>query len=215
MYLILVTATILLASVSCGQHREVPVSMIGVKEVVARLDSAVAAIYGMEPTDSTFNDSIASQIIDIMDENASKHPDADLGERGKFASMQKAHDEAKATWAEFKRLCDADRWPIAIAEYSLRIVEAVKSSTSIIPSIISSVIWGYLFSTVTARLSTVFSSPRIGLFAWMEKMITADRNAMRRQPSCIRQEVKRRAKICCAVVAGRLKAKYPPSPSSP
>ncbi len=117
MYLILATATILLASVSCGQHREVPVSMIGVKEVVARLDSAVAAIYGMEPTDSTFNDSIASQIIDIMDENASKHPDADLGERGKFANMQKAHDEAKATWTEFKRLCDADRYEEALDFY--------------------------------------------------------------------------------------------------
>ena len=81
MSLILPAVATLLASVSCGHHREVPESMIGVKEVIARLDSAVTAMYGWEPTDSTYNHSIDTLIFDIMDEYESERPDADTGER--------------------------------------------------------------------------------------------------------------------------------------
>ena len=110
MSLILPAVATLLASVSCGHHREVPESMIGVKEVIARLDSAVTAMYGWEPTDSTYNHSIDTLIFDIMDEYESERPDADTGERGEYAIQQKAYDEARVTWAEFKRLCDVDRY---------------------------------------------------------------------------------------------------------
>lgn len=117
MSLILPAVATLLASVSCGHHREVPESMIGVKEVIARLDSAVTAMYGWEPTDSTYNHSIDTLIFDIMDEYESERPDADTGERGEYAIQQKAYDEARVTWAEFKRLCDVDRYEEALDFY--------------------------------------------------------------------------------------------------
>lgn len=95
--MILATVAILLASVSCVQHTKVPESLTGVKEVVARLDSAVTAMYGWEPTDSTYNHSIDTLIFDIMDEYENERPDADTGERGEYAIQQKAYDDVRVT----------------------------------------------------------------------------------------------------------------------
>ena len=52
-HIILAVASMLLITGACGTKRSVPESLIGVKDIVARLDSAVTAMHGLDPRDSS------------------------------------------------------------------------------------------------------------------------------------------------------------------
>ena len=109
--------SIILTLTACGQKKTVPESLIGVKETVAKLDSAVTAMYGWEPRDSTYNASVDTLVTDIMDQYEGERPGVNLGERTVHAIEQDAYDEARLTWTEFKKLCDADEYEKALDVY--------------------------------------------------------------------------------------------------
>ena len=98
-----------------------------VKETVARLDSSVTALYGWEPRDSTYNQAIDQMVSDILDQYQEEHPDEEMGERTEHAIEQKAYDDARATWAEFKRMIDADQYEEAL-EFYLREEDSAKKN---------------------------------------------------------------------------------------
>ena len=110
-------ALILTSVVACAQTTDVPENLVGVKEVVAQIDSTVTAMYGWEPADSTYNHSIDTVVSAIMDQYEAEHPDRPKEVRTEHAVQQKAYDEARVTWAEFKRLIDADKYKEALDFY--------------------------------------------------------------------------------------------------
>ena len=114
---ILISSTILLVSLSCGQQKNVPESLSNIKEVVAKLDADVSSMYGWEPRDSTYNHSLDTVVSEMMDQYEAERPDVNTGERTEYAVQQQAYDEARVTWAEFKRLCDADEYEKALEVY--------------------------------------------------------------------------------------------------
>ena len=64
----LLSLALMLASVvACAQTTDVPENLIGVKEVVAQIDSTVTAMYGWEPADSTYNPSTDTLVASILD----------------------------------------------------------------------------------------------------------------------------------------------------
>lgn len=74
-----------MSTIACGQNKNIPESLLGIKERVAQLDSAVNAMYGWEPRDSTYDASI--------------------------------YKESRVTWAEFKRLCDQEKYEESLEYY--------------------------------------------------------------------------------------------------
>lgn len=72
-----------------------------VKEV-RQLDSAVNAIYGWEPRDSTFDPATDTVVAEMMNRYYEELIDID----SVSSDRQQSYDEARETWAEFKRLCE-------------------------------------------------------------------------------------------------------------
>lgn len=89
---------LLTGALSCGRKTSVPEAIAGVKEAVAKLDSAVTAMYGWEPRDSTYNQAIDSVVLGA-------------------ANQQETYDEARATWGKFKCFIDADKYEDALNVY--------------------------------------------------------------------------------------------------
>lgn len=114
---IIIAVVFLLSCFACTQKKSVPESLLGIKEVVARIDSTVMAIYGWEPQDSTYNHSVDTLVAAIVDQYEEARPEVSLGERTEHAIDQKAYDEARSTWKQFKSLCDADRYADALDFY--------------------------------------------------------------------------------------------------
>lgn len=104
-------ALILTSVVACAQTTDVPENLIGVKEVVAQIDSTVTAMYGWEPADSTYNSSTDTLVASILDQ-LPEHPIQSEG-----SVRQEAYNQARITWAEFKRLVDADDYKQALDFY--------------------------------------------------------------------------------------------------
>ena len=109
--------TILLCTLSCGQQKTIPESLTDVKTVVAQLDSTVTAMYGWEPRDSTYNHSLDTLVAGMMNEYKADDPEYEHQDEGVPAIQQQAYDEARVTWAEFKRLIDADEYEEALNLY--------------------------------------------------------------------------------------------------
>lgn len=109
--------TILLCTLSCGQQKTIPESLTDVKTLVAQLDSAVTAMYGWEPRDSTYNHSLDTLVAGMMNEYKADDPEYEHQDEGVPAIQQQAYDEARVTWAEFKRLIDADEYEEALNLY--------------------------------------------------------------------------------------------------
>ena len=108
----LLSLTLMLASVvACAQTTDVPENLIGVKEVVAQIDSTVTAMYGWEPADSTYNPSTDTLVASILDNLSNP-----LKQSG-GAVRQEAYNQARITWAEFKRLVDTDAYEKALNFY--------------------------------------------------------------------------------------------------
>lgn len=108
----LLSSALMLASVvACAQTTDVPENLVGVKEVVAQIDSVVASMYGWEPADSTYNPSTDTLVVSILAEL----PDPPKQSGG--AVRQEAYNQARIIWAEFKRLVDADEYEKALAFY--------------------------------------------------------------------------------------------------
>lgn len=105
------------ALAACGQNNSIPESLSEVKGVVAQLDSAVAAMYGWEPRDSTYNHSVDTVVSAIMDQYETEHPDQPKEVRTEHAIQQRTYDEARITWAEFKRLIDVGKYEEALDFY--------------------------------------------------------------------------------------------------
>lgn len=115
---ILSAVPILMLVSSCGGTKSaVPESLAEIKAIVAQLDSDVSEMYGWEPRDSTYNHATDSLVSSIIDEYEKERPDANIGERTEHAIEQEAYDDARVTWAEFKRLCDADKYKDALDFY--------------------------------------------------------------------------------------------------
>lgn len=94
MKLIIISLALCACAISCSTKKDIPENLVVIKEAVAQLDSAVASMYGWEPQDSTYNSDITSSAIE-----------------------QKTYDDARVTWAEFKRLCDAGKFEDALVFY--------------------------------------------------------------------------------------------------
>ena len=103
--------------IACGQKKPIPENLAGVKRAVAMLDSAVTAMYGWEPRDSTYNHSLDTLVAGLMNDYYADDPEYEYRDGGVPAIQQNAHDEARTTWAEFKRLIDADKYEEALEFY--------------------------------------------------------------------------------------------------
>ena len=105
------------AVAACSQNNSLPESLSDIKGTVAQLDSTVSAMYGWEPRDSTYNHSVDTVVSAIMDQYEAEHPDRSKEGRTEHAIQQQAYDEARITWAEFKRLIDSDLYEKALDFY--------------------------------------------------------------------------------------------------
>ncbi len=105
------------SAISCGHRNGIPESLKGIKENVAQIDSAVNAMYGWEPRDSTFNHSVDTLVAGIMNEYNANDPEYQHLNESTPAIEQQAYDEARVTWGEFKRLIDADKYEDALNYY--------------------------------------------------------------------------------------------------
>ena len=114
----IITALVILVSIiACGQQKTIPENLSDVKTVVAQLDSAVTVMYGWEPRDSTYNHSVDTLVAGMMNEYKADNPEYEHQDEGVPAIQQQAYDEARLTWAEFKRLIDADKYEEALNFY--------------------------------------------------------------------------------------------------
>lgn len=104
-------ALILTSAIACAQSKEVPETLASVKEVVTQLDSAVTVMYGWEPADSTYNHATDTLVSSILSE-LSEPPEQSDG-----SVRQEAYDQARITWAEFKRLVDTNDYEKALNFY--------------------------------------------------------------------------------------------------
>ena len=107
---IIATLAITVSIIACGQQKSIPENLSDVKTVVAQLDSAVTAMYGWEPRDSTYNHSLDTLVAGMMNEYKADDPEYEHQDEGVPVIQQQAYDEARVTWAEFKRLIDADKY---------------------------------------------------------------------------------------------------------
>lgn len=103
--------------IACGQKKSVPESLKGIKKNVAQIDSAVNAMYGWEPRDSTYNHSVDTLVAGIMNEYNADDPEYQHLDENTPAIEQQAYDEARITWAEFKRLIDVGKYEEALDFY--------------------------------------------------------------------------------------------------
>lgn len=115
--IVLSLALVFLTLVSCGQKRTIPENLVGVKRAVAMLDSAVTAMYGWEPRDSTYNHSLDTLVAGLMNDYHADDPEYKYRDGSIPAIRQSAYDEARVTWTEFKRLIDADKYEEALEFY--------------------------------------------------------------------------------------------------
>lgn len=109
--------SIIICALSCSQKKSVPDNLIGIKDVVAQLDSAVAAMYGWEPQDSTYNHSADTLMAGIMNGYNADDPEYQHLDESTPAIEQQTYDEARGTWDEFKQFIDADRCEEALDFY--------------------------------------------------------------------------------------------------
>ena len=108
----LLSSALMLASVvACAQTTDVPENLVGVKEVVAQIDSAVTSMYGWEPADSTYNPATDTLMASILDQ-LPDHPIQSAG-----SVRQVAYNQARVTWTHFKQLIDADEYEKALDFY--------------------------------------------------------------------------------------------------
>ena len=114
---IIATLAIAVSVIACGQQKPIPENLSDIKTVVAQLDSAVTAMYGWEPRDSTYNHSMDTLIAGMMNEYKASDPEYERQDEGVPAIQQQAYDEARVTWAEFKRLINADKYEEALNFY--------------------------------------------------------------------------------------------------
>lgn len=114
---IIATLAFAVSVIACGQQKPIPENLSDIKTVVAQLDSAVTAMYGWEPRDSTYNHSLDTLVAGMMNEYKASDPEYERQDDGVPAIQQQAYDEARVTWAEFKRLIDADKYEEALNFY--------------------------------------------------------------------------------------------------
>lgn len=107
----------MLVSFSCGVNTPIPESLLNVKSVVERLDSAVTVMYGWEPRDSTYNRSVDTLVAGIKNQYNEDKPDYSPVGPSTPAVTQGAYNQARKTWAEFKRLVDSDNYEEALDYY--------------------------------------------------------------------------------------------------
>lgn len=102
---------------SCAEKKHIPESLFSVKATVAQLDSAVTSMYGWEPQDSTYNQSVDTLVSGIINQYNEGKPDFVPVGQSEPAIKQETYDTARLTWAEFKRLIDADEYQKALDYY--------------------------------------------------------------------------------------------------
>lgn len=112
-----VLAALATSTIACGQKKNVPESLVGIKENVALLDSAVNAIYGWAPRDSTHDASVDTLVANALMEYETERPDRNLDVGSAVTIEQSAYDDARETWAKFKRLCDKEKYEEALDYY--------------------------------------------------------------------------------------------------
>lgn len=86
--------------VSCIHRNNVPESLVGLKESVAKIDSAVYAIYGANPDDNNQELEGYNQVDGFMN-----------------VTEKESFDKACKTWGKFKRLCDNEKYEDALNFY--------------------------------------------------------------------------------------------------
>lgn len=115
---LILTAASLLVIVSCGSKRTTYSDLLAdIPFVVAQLDSAVNAMYGWEPRDSTYDSSVDTLVADIM---TRYDPESLAGQDANSvmpAIRKGAYDDARETWATFKSLCDQGKYEQALDFY--------------------------------------------------------------------------------------------------
>lgn len=114
---VIVIMAILVTTIAFGQNKVIPENLTNVKKVVSLLDSVASSIYGWEPRDSTYNHSLDSLAAGIMNEYYADNPEYKYRGGSIPAIKQNAYDEARVTWAEFKRLIYADEYEEALEFY--------------------------------------------------------------------------------------------------
>lgn len=92
---VLLFLTTMLVSFSCGVNTPIPESLLNVKSVVERLDSAVTVMYGWEPRDSTYNRSVDTLVAGIMNQYNEDKPDYSPVGPSTPAVTQGAYNQAR------------------------------------------------------------------------------------------------------------------------
>lgn len=114
---IVLALAIVFTLISCNTKNQAPITLRNVKLCVAQLDSAVTAMYGWEPQDSTYNQSVDTLVSGIINQYNEGKPDFVPVGQSEPAIKQETYDSARLTWAEFKRLIDADEYQKALDYY--------------------------------------------------------------------------------------------------
>ena len=81
--------------VACAQKKTIPESLLGVKDVVERIDSALIIVPKWDPQDS-----IAENSFNMTSED-----------------MHRAYAQANKTWVQFKSLCEQEEYQEALTFY--------------------------------------------------------------------------------------------------
>ena len=94
-------------------HALHPEYLRDIMKEVRQIDSAVNAIYGWEPRDSTFNSRTDTVVADMMNRYYQESIAIDSISNGR----QRSYDQARTTWTEFLRLCEEGQFKSALDFY--------------------------------------------------------------------------------------------------
>ena len=109
---------VLVCAMGCGQKKaHMPESLRGVNDAIAYIDSCVASLYGWEPQDSTYDHAKDQWVFDMLDDYRKHNPDYEIHGDGEYPIAQSRYDDARKTWAEFRSLCNAEKYKDAIDYY--------------------------------------------------------------------------------------------------
>ena len=160
----LLSLTLILVSlIACAQRNAVPENLVGVKEVVAQIDSAVTAMYGWEPADSTYNPATDTLVASILDQLS------DPPEQSDGAVRQAAYDQARITWAEFKRLVEADAYEKALDFYLSEDENGKKAGDFLVYFKLSSQRYSF-FSQVLRPMMLEYKGPEYAMKAYVDNL---------------------------------------------
>ena len=115
LYLVFAIAVMTLIA-ACQRNTGPGDSLLGIKDMIAMLDSSVSSVDTTEH--QGFALSLSDTLVgDIMMQYFAEPPRSEPPTIAEFNQQQRDNVEARRAWAEFKRLCEADQFEQALEYY--------------------------------------------------------------------------------------------------